>query len=220
MRTIFTVCLTAFALLSTNVWADNDDSFVSYDAIVDELRASADKPDRPEPTTHELNWEDVSLHAGVALNTSLVSFHLPDGVAGSGLFKGLQLIAGMNLFSRKLRAEGAYTMFQHEELDQNMKGDLKEVDLRLVYLPASSKDMTIRVGAGLAARYMDVKTIGARADTTYSAATPSSLLLVGLERRLTPAIAVGPDLSYRSSLVANTFDKSSWDASFRLNATF
>ncbi len=203
--------------LSTNVRADEDGSYVGYDAIVSELKASAEDIPKPAPAN---DWEEVALHAGIGLSTSLVSFHLPDGNSGSGLFKGLQVSGGFNLFSRDMRAEAAYSSYQHESFDGNMGGDLKEFEARIVYSPRTSTGMIARLGAGLAARYMDITVHGSGRETAYNVSTPTSLLLFGLEKKVGKSIAVGPDISYRSAIGGATIDKTSWDASLRLNATF
>ena len=202
---------------STNVRAEEDGSYVAYDAIVNELKASAD--DVPKATSTN-DWDEVALHAGIGFSTSLVSFHLPDGNSGSGLFKGLQVSGGFNLFSRDVRAEAAYSAYQHESFAGNMGGDLKEFELRLVYSPKTSTGMIARFGAGLAARYMDIAVHGSASETAYSVSTPTTLLLFGLEKKVGKSVALGPDISYRSAIGGASIDKSSWDASLRLNATF
>ena len=78
--------------------------------------------------------------------------------------------------------------------------------------------MLLRAGLGVAARYLDMNTHTSK--DSFSQSTPTTVVMLGLERKLNANISFGPDLSYRSALVQDTFDKSSWDASFRLNATF
>ena len=203
--------------------ADNgpgrEESYTGYDSIVNELKANSD--DVPAPRVREnLDWEDVAIHAGVAIAGSYVSVSSPQRISGAGLLKGLELDFGMNLFSRVLRAEGAFSNYAQEELDSSLKADLKQFELRLIYLPRLRDGMTVRFGGGIAARYMNLES---RVDGKWvnaEATTPSSLLLTGLEQRVSKNISFGPELSYRSTLVSDTFDKSSWDASFRLNATF
>ena len=218
-KTISVAFLLAISFLSTFVWAMDDGSFAGYEAIVSELKATADEAP-PVVATEDLNWEDVAIHAGVALAGSWVAITSPQNVGGSGLLKGIEVNFGMNLFTRKLRAEGAFSNYAQEELDPNLKADLKEFELRLVYLPLAEDGMTLRFGTGLAARYMNIDSRTNSRWTNFQATTPSSLFLVGFERKITKAVTFGPEVSYRSAVVADTFDKSSWDASFRLNATF
>jgi len=212
--------IAALLLISTNVWAEEDSSYTNYDAIVNELKASVDDRPAPPPPPEDFDWQEVALHGGVGIATSLVSLTSPNGVAATGLLKGVEVNFGMNLFSRQVRAEGAFSSYAQEDLDPNLKADLKEFELRLIYLPAIQDKTVLRLGLGLAARYMNIESRVSGNWTDYQASTPSSLFLIGFEHKITNSITLGPDVSYRSAIVSDTFDKSAWDASFRLNATF
>lgn len=204
---------------STKVWAI-EESYSNYESIVNDLKASArDKPQSTEAP--EYDWEDVAIHTGLAMQGSWVSITAPNEAQGSALMKGLEFSFGMNLFSKKVRAEGAFTSFSQEELDPNLKAELKSFELRLIYSPSIQDGMQLRVGTGLAARYMNLeaRTISGPW-TEYQASTPASIFLLGVERKLSKTITLGPEASFRSAVVGETFDKSAWDASFRLNATF
>ena len=212
--------LVLFLFLPALVLADEDSSYTGYDSIVSELRASADERPRALPAD-DFNWEEVAIHGGIGLATSWASVATPNGVVGSGLMKGITVNFGTNLFTRKLRAEGAFSSYAQEGFSSNMKSSLKEFELRLMYMAAMNAKTSLRFGLGLAARYL---TIDSAAQTgrweNYQSSTPSSVAMIGFERKITPTVAVGPDLSYRSALIAETLDKSAWNASFRLNATF
>jgi hypothetical protein len=212
--------IAALILVSTNVWAEEDSSYTNYDAIVNELKASIDDSPAPPHPREDFDWAEVALHGGVGLATSYVSLTSPNGNAGVGLLKGVEFNFGMNLFSRQIRAEGAFSSYAQEELDSNLKADLKEFEIRLVYLPTIADKTVMRLGLGLAARYMSLDSRIGSTWTDYEASTPSSLILLGFERKVSSNITLGPDVSYRSAIVGDTFDKSAWDASFRLNATF
>jgi hypothetical protein len=211
--------ITASAVFATNVWAADDDSYSSYDNIVSELKMSSEDS-MPAQVSDDFDWQEVALHGGVALATSWVGITAPNGVAGTGLLKGIEVNFGMNLFTRSLRAEGAFSSYAEEELDHALKADLKEFELRLVYLPKIQDATVARFGVGLAARYMSIDAVSGGRATNYQASTPSSLFLIGFERKVTSNITLGPDVSYRSAIVTDTFDKSAWDTSFHLNATF
>jgi hypothetical protein len=219
LRFNFGLWLVLITAVSTNVWAADDDSYTSYDSIVNELKASSnDAPVIKE--TDDLDWQEVALHAGIGIATSWVSLTSPSGVTGMGLLKGLEFNVGMNLFTRQLRAEGVFRNYAQEDLDSNLNAGLQEFELRLIYLPRLQDNTVLRFGVGLAARYMSIDSQVNGQWTNYQASTPSSLFLVGFERKISPAISLGPDVSYRSAVVSDTFDKSAWNASFRLNATF
>jgi hypothetical protein len=203
--------------LPTYVWAEDDTSYKNYDSIVNELKASIDEKPAPTPSNDDIDWQEIALHAGVGAAMSWVGLNAPNGSNGSGLLKGIELNFGMNLFSRVLRAEGAFSTFAQEDIGSNLKADLKEFELRLLYLPAIQEHTVLRFGFGLAARYMNLET---NSGASYQASTPSSVVMVGFEQRISNSVTLGPDISYRSAIVTDTFDKSAWDTSLRLNATF
>ena len=217
-RTLVLVCFALFAqwIVATNVWADEDGSYVNYDSIVNELKADAE--DVPSPTPDPLGWEEVALHGGMSIATAFLSVTAPNGATGTGMLKGFEAHAGANLFSRQARAEIAFRSFAPEDFGK-VHVDLREIEARLMFLPVLRDKMLLRMGFGLAARYMDID--GRQGGNTVhsEATTPSSALIIGFEKQLSPAVSVGPDLAYRSALT-DSFDKSSWDAAIRLNATF
>ncbi len=211
--------LAALALLmgSTNVLAEDDDeSYVGFDSLVSELTAKAQDPVPVDSS----DWEDVALHAGVGIVTSYISIRSPEGEAGAGIMKGIEAHFGANLFSKRLRAEVLFRNYAAESLTSSLTADLKEFELRAVYLPYLRDRMRMRIGAGFSARYMDVDTRTATVSADHSRSTPSASFLLGFERKITSSVAIGPDLTYRSAIVSETYDKSAWDASLNLNATF
>jgi hypothetical protein len=214
--------LATLFLFSTNVLAaaEEDKSYTNYDSIVNELKASIDDTPQAPPLQEDFDWQEVALHGGLGFATSYVSINAPNGTAGTGLLKGIVFNFGMNLFTRSIRAEGAFSSYAQEELDNNLKADLKEFELRVVYLPKLQQNTYMRLGLGLAARYMSLDSRVNDQWQNYQASTPSSVLLLGFEQKVSSTISFGPDISYRSALESDTFDKSAWNASFRLNATF
>lgn len=210
------VAVFSLVIFSTNVLADEDDSFVGYDSIVNELKASQQEV-VSTPKEDEMAWDEVALHGDLGLGTSIISVTTPDGSAASGVLKGVHIGVGANLFSPKARAELAFTNYTPEHLNGGMKIDLREFEMRFVLLPVTSEKMLFRMGTGLAARYMNINVNGA---TNYKSSTPVSVFLLGFERKLAKNVYLGPDLSYRSALISDTFDKAAWDATIRINALF
>lgn len=210
-------CLVVTMLLTaTNVWAlEDEESYTNYDSIIAELKASAnEKP--PAPPSEDLNWDEVAIHGGVGLSTAYV--HIDTGsVRSAGLLKGFEGHFGVNLFSKSARAEGILRSYMPAETSSTVTTDLKEFELRVVYMPQIFDRTSLRLGGGVAARYMNVAvaSIG-----NFNASTPASSLTLGFERKMSPHVALGPDVAYRSSLIRDTIDKSAWNASLRLNATF
>lgn len=203
--------------LSTNGWADEDGSFTGYEDIVSELKASADEP---LPKTEVTDWDAVALHGGFALATSFLSTTAPNGAAGSGLLKGFELNVGSNLFSRKARGEIAFRSYSPETLSRELSATLREFEARLIFLPLLNDKTIMRMGPGLTSRQLELSSKGTGRNGTFKSSTPSFLLVMGVERKVSKNISVGPDVAYRSPLQRDSIDKSGWDASFRLNATF
>lgn len=204
-------------LCATNVRAENgDDSFTSYDAIVNELKADAD--DFPEPVQEELGWDEVAISAGMSIATSFISITAPNGATGGGMLKGFEVFTGANLFSKKARAEIGFRSFAPEDFGK-VNIDLREFEGRLIFLPVLRDKLTMRMGLGLTARYMGIDGRANESSEHSEATTPATALILGLEHKLSRMVTVGPDLAYRSAL-SDSFDKSAWDAAIRLNATF
>lgn len=204
--------------VSTNVWAQDEGSFVNYENIVSELNASVN--DVPEPAKDEYDWAEVALHGSIAFAGSYLSTTTPNGTSGSGLLKGFELSGGANLFSRKARGELAFRDFSQEGMSRDLKAELKEIEARLVFMPILKDKMLLRMGPGLTSRHLDLVSTKNGKTTKFSSSTPSLLLLVGFERKVSPGVSVGPDIAYRSPIGSSSIDKSGFDASFRLNATF
>ncbi|MGE3683005.1 MAG: hypothetical protein AB7G93_14870 [Bdellovibrionales bacterium] len=208
------------AVLPAPALAQEEESFVHYEAIVNELKASAEGPAHSAPYS-ELGLQEMALSGGLGVVTSYVALESPSGAAGSGFLKGFEAHVAAHLFSPKVRGELAFRNFAQENLSHDLQADLRELELRLVFTPLLDRRMRLRMGAGLSARFMDIQSRADEGDWRDDASSvPASSLLVGFERKLSEAVSVGPDIAYRSTLASGTFDKSAWDASFRLNASF
>ena len=214
MSRVTALGLLFLSLSSTYIRAEEDgESFVHFESLVTELRQSADAPTTKRQDT---SWEEVALHAGAGLTSSLINVTAPSGDRGTGLLKGLELFIGANLFTRVARAELLFRNYASEPLAPTLRADLREFELRFVYLPYFRDRMRLRLSAGLAARDMDLSTPGRR----HVMSTPASSFAIGFERQLTPSVAISPGLAYRSAIISETFDKRSVDASVNLHATF
>ncbi len=219
MKVIVTRSLVlSLVVVSTLVMAADEDSYSNYDDIVSDLKYQAD--DVKPPTLETVDWDAVALHGGIGLATSYITVESPDGIQGTGLLKGFEANAGANLFSRQARAEAVFRSFAKESLDNDLFAELRELEGRIVFLPTLDRQTILRMGAGLSYRYMDLSARKFGRWTRFESTTPSSGLLVGLERKVAKMVSVGPDLSYRSAMKRDTYDRSSWNAAIRLNAQF
>ena len=207
------------AATSTIVWGDDgDESYTNYDSIVSQLETDAE--DVPVIKSEDINWEEVALHGGLGVTTSFIHVNSPEGAVGSGVMKGFDAHFGVNLFTRKARLEGIFRNYAREDLSSEMTVDLKEFEFRGIFLPSMPDKMRLRFGLGLSARYMDISAKFGSQWVPHKVSTPAISFMAGFERKITPSVSIGPDLTYRSALISETFDKSSFDATLRLNATF
>jgi hypothetical protein len=215
----------AFLLLAllcggaTNVWAlDDDESFSNYESIVSELKASAEdyKPVHEEP-----DWAAVALHGGLGLTATYVNIDIPSfGVTSSGLLKGFEAHIGFNMFTRNARLEAAFRNYAHDGISSSMQADMREIETTLVFLPHLQDKLLLRMGAGISERFIEVQGRTPAGEFHKSSSAPNYSLMLGFERGISKSVAIGPDFSHHAPLDASSFSKSSWDASFRLNATF
>lgn len=203
---------------STMVWAEDDEEYSNYENIVSELKA-----DTKNIVVNEIQdpWEQISIYGGLGLVTSFVSVNLPaTGNQINGLLKGIEGHFGIDLFTKTLRAEGAFRAYAQEAMSQRTQASLKEFELRGVFVPAPYQKNIFRLGLGVAARYLDVKSQSALASESYTNATPTALVMMGLERKVSRNVFVGPDLTYHSSLVDDSIEKYSWNLALKMNASF
>lgn len=213
MKAILLVILSG---LATNVWADEDDSYTNYDALVNELKSSAEdyQPMRPAPAA------TLDIQGGLGITASYVSLEMPGIVNSSGLLKGFVAHVAATPFGKDVRLEAAFRNFAHDGLSNQAAADLRELETSVVFLPVLQDKMNLRMGAGLSERFFDVRVRQTGQEIQKSWATPYYSLMLGFERKVAKTVSVGPDLAHHAPLDASSYSKSSWDASFRLNATF
>lgn len=220
MKVLAVWTLIATGLITTNVWAQEDESFSSYESIINELRDSANAPEPSSDLENGLDWDEIALHGGLSAAFSYISAESPSGRLGTGLLKGFEGHFGMNLFSRVSRAEMVYRNFSPEVLSRETTLTMNEFEARIVFLPVLRDRVLLRMGAGLSARQTEATFRDGAQTSRITQAHGASSLLLGFERKLAREVSLGPDFSYRSPMTNDSIEKSSWDASFRLNATF
>jgi hypothetical protein len=213
LKAIFAIAL--LCVFTTNVQADEDDSFVNYDAIVNDLRASADT--EPRPVREEFDWDEVALSGGLSLSGSFANFNVPSRGPVSGLMKGFEAHIGFNLFSKVARAEAAFSNYGQESLASNVVADMREYEARLVFLPFLQDKLLMRMGASLSERSISLHS--GNGPSIQDTLAYYSLLL-GCERKVSSNVSFGPDIAYHAPFYSSPVARSSWDTSLRLNATF
>ena len=196
---------------------DGEDDIVSFDSIVNELSSPSSTTRLDHSSTDP--FANVLYHAGVGATSSQVTIRNSENKDIRGFMKGIEINLGIDLFSKNWRAEGSFRNFAEEKLSTNL-ASLKEFDLKLAYQSIPKKSIVFRAGGGLAARYLtfteNVK--GTLIRTEYT--TPSSLIYLGMGSLISPAISIGAEVAFRSAMIDETADRSSLDASVRIDAKF
>lgn len=217
---IWRFAIAIVAGFATNVLAlEDDESFSNYESIVSELRANADRS-RAEGFD-EPDWSAVAMSGGLGLTGSYVTIEMPEfGVQSSGLLKGFEAHVGFNLFRRDARVEAAFRNFAHDALSDQLRANMRELEAGLVFLPSLQEATWLRMGIAASGRFVQAMARLAGGEVRKSWGTPYYSLILGFERKVSKAVNLGPDISYHGPLDASSYSKSSWDASFRLNASF
>lgn len=207
--------LSILVLISPLTMAEvNDENEVSYDGILAELSSNSSSAlgEDPDPFAH------VLIHGGFAFATTWVSAEPQDHDHVNGLLKGVEASFGIDLFSRHWLAEGAIRSFDQERLDNTARVSLKEFDLKGIYRENLSRYLILRLGLGLSARYMNYTPLDG--SPTLKQTTPSSVAMLGFQAPLTKVLSLGIDVSMRTPLIEETFDKTAMDAVLRADAHF
>lgn len=196
---------------------------MGYDAIVKELSetrpAGAPGTSRSRyqrPSVGEDPFDSIWMHGGIGFATSIQTLGLPNGDKAYLNQRGMQASLGIDLFSESWMAEGTVRSFGESE-DAAAQVALKEFELKVLYKSRLSQQLGFRAGGGLNARYMTVKdSSGLVGDYT----TPSSVATLGLDLYLSRAFSFGLDVSARNTMIAETIDQNSFDATIRADTHF
>jgi hypothetical protein len=197
----------AFAYANSD---DDDGNYVGYDDILKDLGGNG---------TSKTSWNDdafadVMIHGGVGMastfgqvRTSHETIHMNQ--------QGVQAALGIDLFSQNWFAEATVRTFSNTSYGASTIS-LKEFDLKVYYKERLAPHVGFRMGAGLAARYMNVFSRGEQQMFT----TPASVLAAGLDYYFSKTISVGAEMGARSALIGETGDKNSIDGTVRVDAHF
>ncbi len=219
--------LTSTAAQAAPDYDSESADYVTYDSIVEDLQKQSAKQPAPAAarSTARGNWfsrnstggdpfENVWIHAGVGFAQTSQNLQLPNGLEAVMSGRGVQAAVGIDILGPNLAAEGAVRTFGETE-DSTSKVTLKEFDLKILFKSRASR-LGFRAGAGLSARYMTVRSMA----NTYDITTPASVVTVGGDIYLSSAISLGLDLSTRNAMISETFDRSSFDGTLRLDTHF
>lgn len=193
-----------------------DESLMDYDSIVRELSRGPQStntstlPGRPHSP-----FDDVLMHGGVGLTGTVARF-MHEGKRVHMNQQGIQAALGIDLFSQHWLAEGTARSFG--DVDYNLTNvSLKEFDLKIYYHERMSGQIGMRIGGGLSARYLSIRE-GEGTPVVHT--TPSSIASLGLEYFISNGISVGTEIATRNSMITETIDRSSFDATVRFDTHF
>jgi hypothetical protein len=191
---------------------DDDDANMGFESIVKDLSSTrsslAPSPEGSDP------FDYVLIHFGVGFVSSYLSYEANQGPV-SGMQQGFQATLGIDLFSKNWQAEGAVRTFSEAEI-KDTRASLHEFDLKIKYTFNSYSALAAFMGAGVAARYLDVTENGKVSKYT----TPASILNLGSSYHFTDTVSFAGEVSYRRPLIDETSERSAVDVAIRLDTNF
>ncbi len=211
-KKIISLCLLATFTSTSFAATDEDESSMGFDSIVKDLSSNTSSIAPLSPGSDPFDY--VMIHFGVGLVNSYISYESNVGPV-SGIHQGFQATLGIDLFSKNWQAEGAVRTFGEAEIN-NTRASLHEFDLKIIYTFTSHSSLEPFMGAGVAARYLDVTEGGKVSKFT----TPSSIINIGTAYKLSDGIAIAGEVSYRKPFVDETAERSAVDLALRLNTNF
>jgi hypothetical protein len=203
------------ALLSTSpkVEAFSDEEGLSYDSIVSKLSRPVERTEEPNPL------DLVKFHPQVGVTDTFLTLEYPNGAKTYVEQKGFMAGLGIDLFSSDWIAEMGIISYGTQQYGPSSVS-LQEFFLEVVYKSDFSRSLDFRLGAGLSARYLHIAYAGLNKGVPSDYSTPSSLLSVGLEAKISEKVALGADLVGHTSLIDDTPEHGSLSVGLRLNGNF
>lgn len=219
MKNKYTFILFLSLLLSVPSWAQSnveEEEGLGYDALLQKL-SRAEQNSYSSYTRDSL--DDVKIHLGVGMANSVFTVAHKDGERTFAAQRGVEVALGIDLFSPSWLAEGTFRNFG-DTAYENSEIALKEFDLKMIYHTLFTRGWGVRVGGGIAARYLDVRYDGPAGKYEERYQTPASVFGAGLETYLNSKFSLGADASIRNSLIDETPDKTAFDLTLRVNGHF
>ena len=151
------------------------------------------------------------FHVGAGISSSVYNVTVANSDR-SIQRQGLSLALGVDLFSPKWLAEVTFANYG-EYIADTYGTSLKEFDMKVIYKHPITNNLIWRMGAGLAARYLNLVQNNSTVDFT----TPSSILLTGIEFKVTNTISLVSEFGFRNPIITETPEKTAFDLLFRLD---
>lgn len=208
----FSIAFAFLSLVSAKGFAQGS----SFDSILEDLSQESSS-NLTLPSEEADPFAKIKMHAGVSFLVTHMNLGAINGKRYSGFLNGVQLGFGIDLFSPLWLAEGSIRNYGTDRFD-DLKVSLSEFDLKVIHRPSMTRWLRLRMGGGVAARYLQLAGASEKANAKYT--TPASLFLLGMETQITRVVSFGADVGYRSALVRDTLDRSAIDANLRVEAHF
>lgn len=214
---LFIVTLGLFTTDPARGAMNEESDLLGYDSIVNQLNRESDRSTVSRARLSAASAPDaldsIWFHGGVGISTYMETLNLENG---SSLFigqKGISVSGGIDLFSPNWIAEGTIRNFGETE-DSPTHVGLKEFDLKVFFHDQFSRRIGFHVGGGLSARYMTIRRTG---QSILEYTTPTSIAAVGLDYFFSDRISVGIEGAARNSMITETIDRDSYDATLRVD---
>ena len=209
------VAINAFHATSQAATEYDDENMIGYEQILKELsRDNAGTIQGSAPRNQD-PFANIMIHGGVGFVSTFGQVHLPGETIHLNQ-NGVQATLGIDLFSQNWFAEGSARSFSEAAYGSSQVA-LREFDLKVYYRDRITKTVGYRLGAGLAARYMTIdSTLNGHTEFT----TPASVVSGGLEIYVTRSVSLGGEMAARNAMIGDTGDRSSLDATVRMDAHF
>ena len=214
-------------MISSTVHAQTDEAieeenYVSYEKIVDDLQSRTKKQPASQISARYSSgrdpFENVWIHAGVGFTQTTQNIDLPNGSTIHMAGRGVQATLGIDILGPNLSAEGSVRNFGESEdspMGISTKTSLKEFDLKVLVKTREGR-FGFKGGGGLSARYMTVRS----GLETFDITTPASVLQIGGDFYVSQTVSIGLDLAVRTAMITETFDRTSYDGTLRLDTHF
>lgn len=224
-RAICLSVLLGLFLHSPNVKAIDDyedETFIGFDGIVNELNretqtnGAISRSRQTQFIQGKDPFDSIWMHLGVGYSATTQNVSINNDERLYLGLKGVQAAFGIDLFSENWMAEGTARSFAESD-ETTARASLQEFELKMFYKSRLAKNLNLRGGAGLSARYLNLNhpSVGLVQYTT-----PSSVATVGADIYLNDHISLGAEISARSTMIAETSDRSSFDATLRIDTHF
>lgn len=186
--------------------------YESYEEIVERLSQRRSQSIASHAST-SIPKEKYYISLGLANTSSRIS----DRNIGSINSTGFSLGAAIPLIEKELFFEVAGKIFRNSDVG-TYNADLQQVEAKLTHREPLQY-FILNIGAGLSTRFMQVSgNSGSNASWfNQNYITPSLLLLVGAERRVSSRISLQGDLGYHRAVNSNPNGKNTLELAFHLN---